>query len=160
MTIYLASMSENRPDSQRLVNINSAHISGIYGYISGYLREHRFSWDLAPSLLWKQLWFSSDQMLISLGISSFRDCILLGLCWWSNLARMKLRACFSEFRSSLVLLLLCQLHCSTGDAGGRDTLPGIFYSVQNSTVTIWLPSFHIWKTIRHHLLSSSFIHSG
>jgi len=28
-------MSENRPDSQRLVNINSPHISDIYGYISG-----------------------------------------------------------------------------------------------------------------------------
>lgn len=68
----------------------------------------------------------SDQILMSLGISSFRDCILLGLCWWSNLAWMKLHAYFSAFKNSLVLLLLCQLHCSTGDAGGRDTLPGIF----------------------------------
>lgn len=41
---------------------------------------------------------------------------------------MKLLAYFSAFKNSLVLLLLCQLHSSTGDTGGSDTLPGIFLS--------------------------------
>lgn len=143
-------MSENRPDSQRLVNINSPHINGIYGN--------------TDSLgIWPLFCCGNSSGLVQinfLGIWSFRDCILLGLCCWANLAWMKLHAYFSVFINSLLLLLLCQLNYSTGDAGGRDTLPRFFLFSPEFQVSIQPPTFHLWKTIRHHLCSSSLIHSS